>query len=105
MTKTCRGWSTDQAYLFPPSPHDWLPGGDLVYFLLGTVAPLDPAPIFAHSGAEPRRPPPHRALRPQRARPARAAAVPSPDDGRPAVVLLRHRHPVLADDHEAVPRR
>jgi hypothetical protein len=43
MTKTYRDWSSDQAYLFPPSPHDWLPEGDLVYFLLDTVATLDPA--------------------------------------------------------------
>ena len=48
MTKTYRDWSTDQAYLFPPSPHDWLPQGDLVYFLLDTVATLDLSPIFAH---------------------------------------------------------
>ena len=41
MTKTYRDWSSDQAYLFPPSPHDWLPEGDLVYFLLDTVATLD----------------------------------------------------------------
>ena len=31
MSKTYRDWSTDQTYLFPPSPHDWLPEGDLVY--------------------------------------------------------------------------
>src|SRR5260221_13236494 len=48
MTKTYRDWSTDQAYLFPPSPHEWLPQGDLVYFLLDTVATLDLAPFFAH---------------------------------------------------------
>jgi hypothetical protein len=33
MSKTYRDWSTDQAYLFPPSPYDWLPEGDLVYGL------------------------------------------------------------------------
>ena len=48
MTKAYRDWSIDQAYLFPPSPHDWLPEGDLVYFLLDTVATLDLTPIFAH---------------------------------------------------------
>src|SRR4051794_23203482 len=48
MTKTYRDWSTDRSYLFPPSPHDWLPEGDLVYFLLDTVATLDLTPIFAH---------------------------------------------------------
>src|SRR3954454_13807554 len=58
MTKTYRDWSTDQAYLFPPSPHDWLPEGDLVYFLLDTVAALDLSPIFAHYERELRGQPP-----------------------------------------------
>jgi transposase len=58
MTKTYRDWSTDQAYLFPPSPHDWLPQGDLVYFLLDTVATLDLSPIFAHYERELRGQPP-----------------------------------------------
>jgi len=58
MTKTYRDWSTDQNYLFPPSPHDWLPEGDLVYFLLDTVATLDLAPIFAHYERELRGQPP-----------------------------------------------
>jgi hypothetical protein len=34
MTKTYREWAPDQAYLFPPSPRDWLPEDDLVYFLV-----------------------------------------------------------------------
>jgi transposase len=58
MTKPYRDWSTDQSYLFPPSPHDWLPEGDLVYFLLDTVATLDLAPIFAHYERELRGQPP-----------------------------------------------
>ena len=58
MTKTYRDWSSDQAYLFPPSPHDWLPEGDLVYFLLDTVATLDLTPIFAHFERELRGQPP-----------------------------------------------
>jgi transposase len=58
MTKTYRDWSTDQSYLFPPSPHDWLPQGDLVYFLLDTVATLDLTPIFAHYERELRGQPP-----------------------------------------------
>jgi transposase len=58
MTKTYRDRSTDQAYLFPPSPHDWLPEGDLVYFLLDTVATLDLAPFFAHYERELRGQPP-----------------------------------------------
>jgi transposase len=58
MTKTYRDWSTDQGYLFPPSPHDWLPDGDLVYFLLDTVATLDLSPLFAHYERELRGQPP-----------------------------------------------
>jgi transposase len=58
MTKTYRDWSTDQSYLFPASPHDWLPEGDLVYFLLDTVVILDLAPIFAHYERELRGQPP-----------------------------------------------
>ena len=58
MTKTYREWSADQAYLFPPSPKDWLPEGDLVYFLLDTVATLDLAPILAHYERELRGQPP-----------------------------------------------
>jgi transposase len=58
MSKTYRDWSTDQTYLFPPSPHDWLPEGDLVYFLLDTVATLDLTPIFAHYERELRGQPP-----------------------------------------------
>ena len=58
MTQTYRDWSTDQTYLFPPSPQDWLPQGDLVYFLLDTVATLDLTPIFAHYERELRGQPP-----------------------------------------------
>src|SRR3954465_1890040 len=58
MTKTYRDWSTDQNYLFPPSPHDWLPEGDLIYFLLDTVATLDLSPLFAHYERELRGQPP-----------------------------------------------
>jgi transposase len=58
MTKTYRDWATDQAYLFPPSPHDWLPESDLVYFLTDTVATLDLSPIFAHYERELRGQPP-----------------------------------------------
>jgi transposase len=58
MTKTYRDWSSDQSYLFPPSPHDWLPEGDLVYFLTDTVATLDLSPIFDHYERELRGQPP-----------------------------------------------
>lgn len=41
MSKTYRDWNPKQNYLFPPSPSDWLPEGDLVYFLLDAVASID----------------------------------------------------------------
>jgi transposase len=58
MSKTYRDWSPDQAFLFPPSPQDWLPEDDLVYFLLDTVATLDLSPIYAHYERELRGQPP-----------------------------------------------
>jgi transposase len=58
MSKTYREWSPNQGYVFPPSPQDWLPEGDLVYFLLDTVATLDLTPIFAHYERELRGQPP-----------------------------------------------
>jgi transposase len=58
MSKTYRDWSPNQSYLFPPSPQDWLPEDDLVYFLLDTVATIDLAPLFAHYERELRGQPP-----------------------------------------------
>lgn len=58
MSKTYRDWAPDQVYLFPPSPQDWLPEGDLVYFLFDTVATLDLSPIFIHYERERRGQPP-----------------------------------------------
>src|SRR5450432_4218325 len=58
MTKTHRDSSSDQAYPLPSSPTDWLPEGDLVYFLLDTVATHDLSPIFAHYERELRGQPP-----------------------------------------------
>jgi transposase len=58
MNKTYRDWSPNQAYLFPPSPQDWLPEDDLVYFILETVATLDLTPLFAHYERELRGQPP-----------------------------------------------
>lgn len=54
MSKTYREWSPDQAFMFPPSPQDWLPEDDLVYFLLDTVAALDLTSFFAHYERETR---------------------------------------------------
>jgi transposase len=58
MSKTYRDWAPDQIVLLPPSPRDWLPESDLVYFLLDTVATLDLTPIFAHYERERRGQPP-----------------------------------------------
>ena len=41
MSKTYRTWDPNQAYLLPPSPRDWLPDGDLVYFMLDVAQTLD----------------------------------------------------------------
>ena len=58
MSKTYREWVPDQTYMFPPSPRDWLPESDLVYFLIDSVATLDLTPIFAHYERELRGQPP-----------------------------------------------
>jgi transposase len=44
--------------MFPPTPQDWLPEDDLVYFILDTVATLDLTPIFDHYERELRGQPP-----------------------------------------------
>jgi hypothetical protein len=44
--------------MVPPSPQDWLPEDDLVYFILDTVATIDLTPIFAHYERELRGQPP-----------------------------------------------
>jgi transposase len=58
MSKTYREWSPNQGFVFPPSPQDWLPDGDLVYFILDTVATLDLTSISAHYERELRGQPP-----------------------------------------------
>src|SRR3954469_16584835 len=58
MSKTYRDWAPHQVHLFPPSPQDWLPEGDLVSFLLDPAATLDPTPLFAHYERELRGQPP-----------------------------------------------
>ena len=44
--------------MFPPSPRDWLPENDLVYFMVETVATLDLTSILAHYERELRGQPP-----------------------------------------------
>lgn len=58
MSKTYREWSPSQSYMFPPSPQDWLPEDDLVYFLLDIIATIDLSPIFVHYERELRGQPP-----------------------------------------------
>ena len=58
MNKTYRDWSPDQPSFFPPSPQDWLPEDDLVYFLIDTVAAIDLNAFFAHYERELRGQPP-----------------------------------------------
>jgi transposase len=41
MSKTYRPWNPDQPWLLPPSPKEWLPEGDLVYFVLDVARQLD----------------------------------------------------------------
>jgi transposase len=45
MSRKFREWSTDQNWLFPPSPQDWLPSDHLVYFLLEVSEQIDISPI------------------------------------------------------------
>jgi len=59
MSKTYRPWNPSQSYLFPPSPRDWLPEDDLVYFLLDVTQTLDLTGIFWSYEAEARGFPPY----------------------------------------------
>ena len=34
MSRTFREWSPEQMWMFPPSPQDWLPENQRVYFLM-----------------------------------------------------------------------
>ena len=45
MSRKFREWSTDQTWLFPPSPQDWLPQEHLIYFLLEVSEEIDISPI------------------------------------------------------------
>lgn len=41
MKEKFRPYEPDEAYLFPPSPKEWLPEGHLAYFISETVDELD----------------------------------------------------------------
>ena len=59
MSKTYRAWNPDQDWLLPPSPRDWLPDGDLVYFMLDVVQTLDLSAITRKYEKEDRGFPPY----------------------------------------------
>ena len=59
MGKRYRPWNPNQEWLLPPSALDWLPGNDLVYFILDTVRELDISAISAKYEQEERGYPPY----------------------------------------------
>jgi transposase len=59
MSKTYRPWDPDQSWLLPPSPRDWLPDDDLVFFVLDVVKDLNISAIQRKYEAEKRGYPPY----------------------------------------------
>ena len=59
MSKTYRAWNPDQDWLLPPSPGQWLPEGDLVYFILDVVKEMGLSPITRRYEQEDRGYPPY----------------------------------------------
>jgi transposase len=60
MSKTFRPWDVDQAWLLPPSVHDFVPEGHLAHFVRQLVREtLDLSEIFAHYTEERGYPPYH----------------------------------------------
>jgi transposase len=59
MSKTYRPWDPDQSWLLPPSPRDWLPDDDLVFFIMDVVKDLDISAIQRKYEAEKRGYPPY----------------------------------------------
>ena len=59
MSKSYRPWDPDQAWLLPPSPRDWLPEGDVVYFVMDVMRELDLSAITSHYEREERGYPPY----------------------------------------------
>ncbi len=52
MNRKFREWAPNQAWLFPPSPQDWLPQSHLVYFLLEVSEQIDVSPIVGDYHSE-----------------------------------------------------
>jgi len=48
MSMGFKPFSRDQAFLLPPSMKDWLPKGDLAYFVIDVVESLDLGAIYRH---------------------------------------------------------
>ena len=88
MGKTFRAWNLDQAWLLPPSVHDFVPPGHSAHLIRDLVREsLDLGAIFAAYPEERGQPPYH----------------PDDDDGGVAV-CLQPRHPCLAADRPGLRR-
>ena len=48
MSQGFKPYDRDQLYLLPPSLRDWLPPGDLAYFIIDVVESLDLSGIYRH---------------------------------------------------------
>ena len=48
MRQRYKGYNRDQQFLLPPSMRDWLPEGDLAYFLIDVVESLDLSDVYDH---------------------------------------------------------
>ena len=59
MEKKFKECDRDQMFLLPPSLHDWLPEGHLVYFIIDVVGQLDVSKIYASYGGDGRGQPPY----------------------------------------------
>jgi transposase len=60
MSRTFRAWDVDQAWLLPPSVHDFVPAGHLAHFVRDTVRDaLDLSAILCEYKGEQGQPPYH----------------------------------------------
>ena len=54
MSQQFKPYDRDQQYLLPPSMQDWLPDGDLAYFIVDVVDVLDLSEIYAYYERDPK---------------------------------------------------
>jgi len=54
MSQHFKPYDRNQQYLLPPSMRDWLPPGDLAYFVVDVVEELDLSAIYAYYERDPR---------------------------------------------------